>query len=1048
MRLVTTGVISLFHSASVLSARHWRNGAALIVAGLLMGMAAPAAAQTVTSFTPTSGVEGTTVRIYGTGFESAPDQNTVLFGSEQATVTAVKGDALYATVPSGVEGAVTLSVIPSGGTQAKAVSPFTVVSAPGQRGLTKTDVNLQALSSSSSDWGDFDGDGDLDLVVGGYGTPSPSTIIYENQGNGTFTALNAGLPGSRLGTVSWVDYDGDQDLDVFVSGIDQGDQTKLFENQGNGTFSEVGAGFPDTDFLSADWHDYDGDGDLDLVAMGRYDTITAIYENQGNGQFSAVGAGLEDLQGGEVEWGDFNGDGRVDIIASGETSQTSGPGVYLYKQQADRSFKKVEFQVYPNGITNGSLDWADYDNDGDLDFLISGEIYSSANRTRVYENKGRASDGDYVFEYEGAGISYVEGSSADWGDFNGDGNPDIVITGYRNFDTGAVTKVYTGDGNGGFTAEKLSLTGVGTNNSYVSQTSGSSEWADVDGDGDLDLLVTGNTTPDDAVTPSATLYENYVQFYSPEDVGLDLGQDGIQISWDIQSQEALSGYRIYRDTAPIEGTPSERESVATVSAPATSYTDEAVSPDQTYYYRLTAVDTSGAESDFSTEARVFYYPQQVTASVNRSFGGATDETGYRLVALPGQVSQPIAGAVEGNAGVQWQAYRDDGSESDFLQKHDGSEAFTFEPGNGFWLTATSEWTASSQTPTVPLEGDTSAVISLRDGWNVISNPTGKTVAYSAIEAANRAAAGGALQPLWGFDGTFSAADSMRSAAEGVAYYFLNDQGLEALRIPYPGAPARKQGTKDATNEKQPSSDLMALSAWRGEDASKASAPTSTVRLGIAASSSESRSVAAPPGRFEAVSLRIASPEETASDRRGWHMSERRTLGDESAGTTFNVRLSTRSDGPVQLQASELDALKGRSVRLLVPSAGASYNLRDQSRVTLSSSQANGIVKVAVGTSSYVDEATDQALPDKVTLTSYPNPVSKQGTVAFTLPEAARVHLAVYDVLGRKVASLARGRKEAGRHTVQFRTEEMGSGVYFGQLTVDGQQRTQKITVVR
>jgi len=55
---------------------------------------------------------------------------------------------------------------------------------------------------------------------------------------------------------------------------------------------------------------------------------------------------------------------------------------------------------------------------------------------------------------------------------------------------------------------------------------------------------------------------------------------------------------------------------------------------------------------------------------------------------------------------------------------------------------------------------------------------------------------------------------------------------------------------------------------------------------------------------------------------------------------------------------------------------------------------------------------------------------------------------VYDVLGRQVATLAAGRKEAGRHTVRLETSQLASGVYFGRLTAGEQTRTQKITVVR
>ncbi|PSQ94292.1 MAG: hypothetical protein BRD30_00380, partial [Bacteroidetes bacterium QH_2_63_10] len=183
----------------------------------------------------------------------------------------------------------------------------------------------------------------------------------------------------------------------------------------------------------------------------------------------------------------------------------------------------------------------------------------------------------------------------------------------------------------------------------------------------------------------------------------------------------------------------------------------------------TALDTAGTESGFSAEASAFLYPSEVTASASRTFDGATDSTGYRLVALPGQVDRSIADAVSGDAGSQWQAYFDDGSGSDFLVKYDGSDTFDFQKGNGFWLTATSEWTFEESIPTAELRGDSATAIALREGWNVISNPLDKDVAWSEVGAATA----GDLQPLWGFDGSFGQAETFASAATGTAYYFFN-----------------------------------------------------------------------------------------------------------------------------------------------------------------------------------------------------------------------------------------------------------------------------------
>jgi hypothetical protein len=206
-------------------------------------------------------------------------------------------------------------------------------------------------------------------------------------------------------------------------------------------------------------------------------------------------------------------------------------------------------------------------------------------------------------------------------------------------------------------------------------------------------------------------------------------------------------------------------------------------------------------------------------------------------------------------------------------------------------------------------------------------------------------------------------------------------------------------------------------------------------------------VVAPPSRFEAVSLRIkAGEEEQQKGRSGFLMTERRKGGGD--GETFHLRLKSQGGAPVSLSASGLGETEGQSVALLHPSAGKTYRLRADEPVQITESQEEIALKLAVGTEGYVDKQADQVIPDEVTLTSYPNPVQKQATVEYTLPEQTDVRVALYDVLGRRVATLEEGSKQAGRHQIQLEKTGLSSGVYFGRLEAGSQTLTQKITVVR
>ncbi len=534
-------------------------------------------------------------------------------------------------------------------------------------------------------------------------------------------------------------------------------------------------------------------------------------------------------------------------------------------------------------------------------------------------------------------------------------------------------------------------------------------------------------TPEDLTPPAV-----------PEGLVAELEGRQVSLSWSAVASEDLAGYRLYRSVGRSPDTSGAGLTEEPISE--TAFTDTTAIENRTYRYGVTAVDTSGNESVLSAAASVFRYPSQIQAEVSRSFGEAAGPGDYRLVALPGETGRPIADVISGEAGSEWQAYRDDGSQDDFLQKYDGSDSFNFEPGNGFWVTATSDLAFEDSVSTVSLQGDSAATITLREGWNVISNPIDKPVEWGRVEQAN----GGSLQPIWSFQGAFSQADSLKAAVSGRAYYLFNGSADRTeLLIPYPGSPSSPTSKMEsrASSTAGQEANLLSLSATPVGSGG----PTSTVQVGV--QSATSRSVVAPPSRFEAVSLRIrAGEEEQQKGRSGLLMTERRK-GDGD-GETFHLRLKSQGGAPVSLSASGLGKTEGQSVALLHPSAGKTYRLRADEPVQITESQEEIALKLAVGTEGYVDEQADQVIPDEVTLTSYPNPVQKQATVEYTLPEQTDVRVTLYDVLGRRVATLEEGSKQAGRHQIQIEGTGLSSGVYFGRLEAGSQTITQKITVVR
>ncbi len=133
-------------------------------------------------------------------------------------------------------------------------------------------AGLTPVFESAAAWGDYDNDGDLDIALSGdTGLTTSITRIYRNDGAAGFTRITAGLAGVKRGSLAWGDYDNDGDLDLLVTGRQPSFPTDLlitmvYRNDA-GTF--LGSGPAGVEYASVAWGDYDNDGDLDLLASGN-----------------------------------------------------------------------------------------------------------------------------------------------------------------------------------------------------------------------------------------------------------------------------------------------------------------------------------------------------------------------------------------------------------------------------------------------------------------------------------------------------------------------------------------------------------------------------------------------------------------------------------------------------------------------------------------------------------------------------------------------------------------------------------------------------------
>jgi hypothetical protein len=184
-------------------------------------------------------------------------------------------------------------------------------------------------------WADYDDDGRLDLFVTSNGGFTPSGLgednqWYHNDGSAGFTkrtAVQLGLPshdGGYSRGCTWGDYDNDGWLDLFVSGR----TNLLYHNKGDGTFTKIITGEIVTDAtisesIGCSWVDYDNDGYLDLFVVNVADH-NFFYHNNGNGTFTKIitGSLVNDgaINSVGAAWADFDNDGFMDVVIANEAA--------------------------------------------------------------------------------------------------------------------------------------------------------------------------------------------------------------------------------------------------------------------------------------------------------------------------------------------------------------------------------------------------------------------------------------------------------------------------------------------------------------------------------------------------------------------------------------------------------------------------------------------------------------------------------------------------------------------------------------------------------
>jgi FG-GAP-like repeat/ASPIC and UnbV len=282
-------------------------------------------------------------------------------------------------------------------------------------------------------WGDFDGDGDPDLYAGVSGDADlpARNLVFRNDGGDGFVeaaeSLGLKLAGADSRQANWVDYDNDGDLDLFSA--QRSATNRLFRNDG-ARFTDVSeeSGLADPRrTVGTCWFDMDEDGDLDLFEANQQADKDALYRNEGE-TFTDIAPQLgmhqpeRTLAEGGVGCtiGDYDNDGRLDLFVA-----TYGP-MLLYRNLGGGKFREVAADAGLRQTLHAvGASWGDFDNDGDLDLFVAAYVdgAQSYSRAHLFRNEGgRFSD---VLAEDSPLLAADHG--VQWADYDRDGDLDLSL---------------------------------------------------------------------------------------------------------------------------------------------------------------------------------------------------------------------------------------------------------------------------------------------------------------------------------------------------------------------------------------------------------------------------------------------------------------------------------------------------------------------------------------------------------------------------------------------------------------------------------------------
>ena len=351
---------------------------------------------------------------------------------------------------------------------------------------TFEDITTTPTASRSANFIDVNGDGWDDIFFTNGPAVEQKNMLYLNNTDGTFTTVTDDafvLDNDRSDGASFADVDNDGDLDAVVvtygrNGV--GKKNYFYRNNGDGTFEyepSNAIGIPLTYSEMVNWIDLNNDQFLDAyITNSIVSTRNLYFENQGDGSFEAV-TGLsitnETLASRSINWIDYDNDGDCDLFVTNEDNANNS----LFRNDGPNNFTQItNLSITQNGKNSAGSSWADVDNDGDFDLFVA-NWGGQTNQLFLNEN------GTFV-EQTGSAIAAETGSSfgSAFADVDNDGDLDLLVCNAY-FAGQETNSLFINDGSGNFSKDTTSSLANHQGNTF------GCAFGDYNNDGWLDVIL-------------------------------------------------------------------------------------------------------------------------------------------------------------------------------------------------------------------------------------------------------------------------------------------------------------------------------------------------------------------------------------------------------------------------------------------------------------------------------------------------------------------------------------------------------------------------------